>query len=283
MAYFRGKRVSRRWRRVLTAAEKAGVKFTLNSGRRTLAEQRDLYRRYLNGTGNLAAYPNPNAPHIRVGRQAHALDVDTLDGGESRLQRWLEKHGVRVSNPVRGEPWHLEVPEKDLRRLARKIRKRRKKAKRIKRVSAAGVNLVADFEGGQSADGKFRAYRDPVGVWTIGYGHTRTARSGMVWSARKARRVLRRELNKRYAVHVARLGLPLNQAQFDALTSFVYNLGPGAIGPDTGIGRALRAKQWRKAADEMLRWNKAGGRVLAGLTRRRRAERKLFLSGKENR
>jgi hypothetical protein len=69
----------------------------------------------------------------------------------------------------------------------------------------------------------------------------------------------------------------LNQHQFDALVSFVYNLGPGAIAPGTGIGRALRARAWRRAADEMLRWNRAGGRVLAGLTRRREAERALFL------
>ena len=154
---------------------------------------------------------------------------------------------------------------------------------RITKVSTSAVNMVARFEGGQSRDGKFRPYADPVGVWTIGYGHT----TGVVkllksrtpaWGEMKARRVLKRQLNDEYAPYVARLGLPLNQNRFDALVSFVYNLGPGSIGRDTGIGRELRARHWRKAADEMLKWNKAGGRELDGLIVRRGAERKLFLT-----
>lgn len=118
---FDGRRVSREWDVVLTAARKAGTGFQLNSGRRTMNEQWALYRAYRNGTGNLAAVPSPNAPHIRVGRIDHALDINSLDGGETRLQQWLEKQGGHPTNPVRGESWHLEMPAADLRRLAARV------------------------------------------------------------------------------------------------------------------------------------------------------------------
>jgi hypothetical protein len=114
-------RVSREWAIVLTAADRAGVAFTLNSGHRTFAEQAELRRRYLAGTGNLAAVPSHAAPHIRTGRPDHAIDVDALDGGETRLQRWLERQGARPTNPVRGEAWHVELPLADLRRLASRL------------------------------------------------------------------------------------------------------------------------------------------------------------------
>ncbi len=98
------------------------MRFGLNSGQRTIAEQRVLYNRYRNGTGNLAAYPNPNAPHIRVGRANHALDINSLDGGETRLERWVEGKGVDWRNTVRGESWHGEVSLSGLAKLARGAR-----------------------------------------------------------------------------------------------------------------------------------------------------------------
>jgi hypothetical protein len=115
--YIDGKRVKLYWWVVLTAAKDAGVRFTLTSGNRTMAEQRELRRRYENGTGNLAAKPSPLAPHIRVGRQDHAIDVDSLNGGETRLQRWLESEGVKPTNPVAGESWHMELSLRQLTKL----------------------------------------------------------------------------------------------------------------------------------------------------------------------
>lgn len=114
----RGIRVSREWSIVLTAADRAGVRFTLTSGHRTFGEQAELRRLYEAGRGNLAAVPSHAAPHIRTGRADHALDVNALDGGETRLQRWIERQGARPTNPVAGEAWHLELPLADLRRLA---------------------------------------------------------------------------------------------------------------------------------------------------------------------
>ncbi len=68
----------------------------------------------------------------------------------------------------------------------------------------------------------------------------------------------------------------LSQNQFDALVSFVYNLGEGNFASSTLL-RNVNAQQWQQAADQLLRWNRAGGQVLAGLTRRRTAERSMFL------
>lgn len=126
-ARFDGKRVSKRWAVVLKRARKDGVRFQLTSGRRSMAEQWGLYRQnMLNGRPRpgrpLTAFPSPTAPHIRVGNPAHALDVNALDGGEARLQRWLEKKGARPTNPVPGEAWHLELSLRDLTRLWRKYR-----------------------------------------------------------------------------------------------------------------------------------------------------------------
>lgn len=127
MPTFQGKRVSEYWKVVLDAAWDDGIRFQLNSGKRTMDEQRELVRSkglwsHRNPQG--AAAPSPYAPHIRVGRQDHALDVDTdaYDGGEARLQRWLENRGVTVRNTVPGEPWHMEVSAADLSKLYRKLR-----------------------------------------------------------------------------------------------------------------------------------------------------------------
>lgn len=120
MATFQGKRVSKRWKVVLDRAWSEGVRFQLNSGNRTMSEQWALYNAYRNGSGVLAAFPSPNAPHIRLGRQAHAIDVDSFayNDGENRLQAWLRKNGANAQNTVAGESWHLEITENELKVLA---------------------------------------------------------------------------------------------------------------------------------------------------------------------
>lgn len=141
------------------------------------------------------------------------------------------------------------------------------------KLGSRGLHLIESFEGFRS-----KPYRDAVGVWTIGYGSTGGVGPGTRPIGRDdAEARLKREVDSTYGAAVNRIP-GLNQNQFDAITSFVYNVGPGGIGTDTGIGRALRSKNWKQAADELLRWDKAGGRSLPGLTRRRQAERKLFLS-----
>jgi GH24 family phage-related lysozyme (muramidase) len=143
------------------------------------------------------------------------------------------------------------------------------------KTSDAGVAVIKEFEGFPYNG---RPYPDMVKVWTIGYGHTEgVGPNTKQISIEQASELLRQDLDKKYAPAVDALALPLGQHQFDALVSFVYNCGPGAVSASTQIGRALRAKQWQAAADALLMWNKAGGRPVEGLTRRRKAERALFM------
>ncbi|MCO7417058.1 MULTISPECIES: lysozyme [Enterobacter cloacae complex] len=144
-------------------------------------------------------------------------------------------------------------------------------------TSDKGIALIKQFEGC-----KLTAYQDSVGVWTIGYGWTKPVdgkpiRAGMTIKQETAERLLKTGL-VRYESDVSRLvKVDLTQGQFDALVSFTYNLGARSLSTSTLL-RKLNAGDYAGAADEFLRWNKAGGKVLNGLTRRREAERALFLS-----
>ncbi|PTU67542.1 muraminidase [Chromobacterium sp. Panama] len=139
-------------------------------------------------------------------------------------------------------------------------------------ISANGVKLIQQFEGL-----RLKAYQDAVGVWTIGYGHTGPdVTPGLVISQAQADALLARDLN-RFETGVSRLvSVPLNQNQFDALLSFSYNLGQGSLQNSTLL-RLLNQRDYAGAAAQFPRWNKAGGKVLPGLTRRRAAEQALFL------
>jgi len=144
------------------------------------------------------------------------------------------------------------------------------------KISPAGVGLIKEFEGFPNGG---RPYQDMVGVWTIGYGHTEgVGPDSPALTEAQASALLATDLDSKYGPYVNAIGLPLSQPQFDALVSFVYNVGPGGIAASTNVGRQLRAKNWKAAADGLLAWNKAGGAAVAGLTRRRQAERALFLS-----
>ena len=137
-------------------------------------------------------------------------------------------------------------------------------------TSAAGVELIKQFEGL-----RLQSYQDSVGVWTIGYGHTLTAGPSQRISADEAHRLLIQDVID-HEVHIKRLvKKPLKQGEFDALSSWVFNLGGGSLANSTLL-RKLNAGNYGGAANEIPRWNKAGGKVLAGLTRRRAAELKMF-------
>lgn len=153
------------------------------------------------------------------------------------------------------------------------LRKSFSEANPITTISSNGVNLIKGFEGFSGAP-----YDDGTGVWTIGYGHIEgiTPNSPHITEQQGAA-LLMSDLNHKYAPPVAALGLPLNQNQFDALVSFVYNLGPGVLSTSSSVGQKLHAHDFRGAADAMLAYDHAGGQRLAGLTRRRQAERFLFL------
>lgn len=141
------------------------------------------------------------------------------------------------------------------------------------RTSPKGISLIKSFEGL-----RLKSYQDSVGVWTIGYGATRGIGPGMSISNEQAERMLMNDI-ARFEPELDKLAkVPLNQNQWDALMSFVYNLGAANLGSSTLL-KLLNAGDCAGAAEQFSRWNKAGGQVLAGLTKRRASERQLFVGG----
>ena len=139
-------------------------------------------------------------------------------------------------------------------------------------TSQKGLDLIKSFEGL-----RLSAYKDVVGVVTIGYGTTSGVKMGDTITKERAEELLREDV-ARFESQVLRLvKVPLTQGQHDALVSFVYNLGAGNLSNSTLL-RLLNAGDYAGAAAQFDRWNKAGGKVLAGLVRRRAAERALFES-----
>jgi lysozyme len=139
------------------------------------------------------------------------------------------------------------------------------------RLSEAGALRIANYEGFVD-----RPYWD-VDHYSIGFGTRARSKSEGPISRIEAAARLRKVVDGTFGVAVRKLRLPLNQNQFDALVSFVFNLGPGVLEPDTTIGAALARGDLEEAADAMLLYDKSDGKPLAGLTRRRQEERTLFL------
>lgn len=140
------------------------------------------------------------------------------------------------------------------------------------KISQDGLNLIKEFEG-------FRAdaYLCPAGIWTIGYGHTGGVAEWQSVTKQEAEEYLKSDVAFAEDVVNEYVEVELTQHQFDALVCFVFNVGADAF-RDSTLLRLLNQGQTEEAAEQFLRWNKAGGKVLTGLTRRREAERELFLS-----
>lgn len=134
------------------------------------------------------------------------------------------------------------------------------------------MDLIQQFEGC-----KLTAYLCPAGVWTIGWGSTGIGVSkGVTWTQAEADERYKKDMGV-FKTGVKKLvTVPINNNQLEALTSFAYNLGLGALKGSTLL-KYLNAGNYQAAANQFLRWDKAGGKVLSGLTRRRTAERNLFL------
>ncbi|MDU9394301.1 lysozyme [Pseudomonas sp. zfem002] len=139
------------------------------------------------------------------------------------------------------------------------------------RTSQRGLSLIKSFEGL-----RLHAYQDSAGVWTIGYGATRGVKAGMSITRDQAERMLLNDV-QRFEPEVQRLvTVPLSSNQWDALICFTYNLGAANLESSTLL-RLLNSGDYLGAAEQFPRWNKAAGKVLPGLVRRRAAERDLFL------
>lgn len=142
----------------------------------------------------------------------------------------------------------------------------------IRTLSPTGLALIQLSEGL-----RLTAYRDAAGVWTIGYGSTRGVKGGMKITQEQAEQRLLADVAQAEAVVNRRVTVSLSQHQFDALVSFVFNVGGGAFCKSTLLEK-LNLADYAGAANELSRWVKANGRVLPGLVKRRAAERALFLS-----
>ena len=147
------------------------------------------------------------------------------------------------------------------------------------KLSQAGLDLIKGFEGYHRAlpDGRCIAYRCPAGVWTLGWGATEGIKPGMIWTRAQAEAGLRRELATFEAGVLKLVSVDLNQNEFDALVSFAYNCGLGALGKSTLL-RKLNKNDRAGAAACFRQWTRGGGRVLPGLVRRRDREAALFLT-----
>lgn len=152
-------------------------------------------------------------------------------------------------------------------------------------VSLMGRELVKKFEGLHKvmADGRVRSYRCPAGKWTIGWGHTKGVKSGMHCTVAQAEAFLQADLDDAAKAVERHVKVSLTQNQFDAITSFVFNLGEENFRTSTLLKR-LNARNFGDVPAQLARWNKAtvevNGRrvkqVVPGLTRRRAAEAALF-------
>lgn len=166
----------------------------------------------------------------------------------------------------------------------------------IRAINQQGTDLIKRFEGivdGNKTTPNYDPYIDPVGIWTIGYGHAirfqnaflrgeaARARAAALYpsglTTQEVEDLLRADLLNTCRDVASLVKVTISDNQFAALVSFAFNVGSTAL-KNSSLLKKLNAKDYAGAANEFAKWNKGGGKVLAGLTRRREAERQLFLS-----
>lgn len=135
------------------------------------------------------------------------------------------------------------------------------------------IKLIKEFEGCV-----LKAYRDPVGIPTIGYGTIKNVKMGMVIGQVEAEKLLLDDIvNERLPAVKKCVRVPITNNQLCALISFAYNVGNAALAKSTLVRKLNNGDSTLSVANEFNKWTKAGGRTLKGLVRRRAAERALFL------
>jgi lysozyme len=137
-------------------------------------------------------------------------------------------------------------------------------------ISDKGLELIKAHEGL-----RLRAYICPAGVWTIGYGHTGDVEPDDEIDEARATEYLRYDVMGAEECVNHFVNVPLTQGQFDALVSFVFNVGPNAFRNSTML-KLINSGNFEAAGTQFGRWNKGGGKVLSGLTKRRQEESELF-------
>lgn len=142
------------------------------------------------------------------------------------------------------------------------------------KLSQRGIDLIKQFEGYSS-----KAYPDPAtggAPWTIGYGTTRGVKPGMIITAEQAEKMLRDDVARFESGVSSLITSPTTKGQFDAMVSLAYNIGLGNFGKSTLL-KKHNARCYTCAADQFRVWNRANGKVMNGLTKRRAAEREVYM------
>lgn len=139
------------------------------------------------------------------------------------------------------------------------------------KVSQNGINLIKKFEGCE-----LKPYLCPAGVLTIGYGHTKGVKKGTTITYEQAEQYLKEDIAPCERVLNA-MNVNFRQNQFDALISWLFNLGAGNFNSSTLKKYIVANKSDEEITDQIIRWNKSGGKPLNGLSRRRVAEANMFL------
>ena len=137
-------------------------------------------------------------------------------------------------------------------------------------INQAGLDLIQEFEGL-----RLEAYQDSVGIWTIGYGHTKGVNEGDTCTKEQAQQWLAEDCHRAETCIQQSVSAALTENEFSALVCFVFNVGCGNFLGSTLL-KLLNDGRIDECPAQFLRWNHAGGKVLDGLTRRRTAESELF-------
>lgn len=149
----------------------------------------------------------------------------------------------------------------------------RKETDDMLNVSPVGLQIITRFE-----SLKLEAYQDSKGVWTIGFGHTGPeAKKGNTITEERAWELLGEDVETAEKAIDRNVRVALNQNQYDALTSFIFNVGSGNF-QTSKLLRKLNAEDYEGAADQFRSWRRSGGKILNGLIRRRAAEEQLFVT-----
>lgn len=139
------------------------------------------------------------------------------------------------------------------------------------KTSQKGIELIKKYEGC-----KLYAYRDSVGVLTIGFGHTKNVKAGMAITQQQAEQFLKEDISPIETV-LNSLNINFTQGQFDSLVSWIFNLGVGNFKSSTMYKNIVARKSDDDITSQMVKWHNAGGKPLLGLKKRRCAEANMFL------
>ncbi len=202
----------------------------------------------------------------RMRERGWSINVDGFYGAQSAkiCKQFQQEKGLQADSIVGPATWAAAFKSDNLATP--------KPSSSSGSINPKGLDIVKRFEGLS-----LTAYLDPVGIWTIGYGHTGPeVGPGDVITRTEAETLLKKDLTKFENAVRSLVKVPINSNQFSALVSFTFNVGTGALSQSTLLAR-INQKDYQGAADQFSRWVYGGGQVLPGLVTRRNAERSLFL------